>query len=557
VVCPPFCDAKNRLIQVQAIDPLAAACETTAPFTTGGAAEWFAQTDDYTTDWDAVQSGDIDDDETTWIEMTVEGSGTVTFDYKLSAESGDSFSFYIDESYTFGRSGSKSWTESGPWTVSGSETHTLRWQFSKDDSGSSGDDCAWVDNIRWTGDVPESGGDWAQIQYTYDPSGRRIEKDVDGEVTKYLYDGSHCIAEYDANDTLLRTYIYGPGVDQPICMTETTGSYADTYYYHFDALGSVVALSDSDGDTVQVYEYDVYGQVAASDPNHPNPFLFTGRRYDTETGLYYYRARYYNASIGRFLQTDPIGYGDGMNMYAYCANNSVNSIDPSGCVQYVDAEQDPDNPCSVCGGERSDHYGGVYLDPPPTRKAYINDFWGIKNREAQKYWEYYEWTGGFKIVNYRMNAQRVAAAGTVRWSSRGITISGLASNIANTIPAAASGNVAALVGISITQVYSIVWGCVESKIMEHLTSQLDGRVQGNTALRAYIEVYVFRRPHGWWEEFWTIGTWRREKKWVEVKCGDGYNVLGMEAYDSRQHAVDAIGAALSGLPVRTDAARRR
>ncbi|UCD52084.1 MAG: hypothetical protein JSW27_05490 [Phycisphaerales bacterium] len=77
-------------------------------------------------------------------------------------------------------------------------------------------------------------------------------------------------------------------------MIETTDSYADTYFYHYDALGSVVALSDSDGDTVQVYEYDVYGHVAASDPNHPNPFLFTGRRYDTETGLYYYRARHYN-----------------------------------------------------------------------------------------------------------------------------------------------------------------------------------------------------------------------------------------------------------------------
>jgi len=180
-------------------------------------------------------------------------------------------------------------------------------------------------------------GDWDEIEYTYDPSGRRIEKNVDGTVTKYLAacpelaerDGSHCIAEYDANDTLVQKYIYGPGVDQPICMIDVADSNA-VYYYHFDALGSVVALSDGDGDTVQVYEYDVYGQVAASDPNHPNPFLFTGRRYDTETGLYYYRARYYNPTIGRFLQTDPIGYGDGMNMYAYCGNNSITCIDPSG-----------------------------------------------------------------------------------------------------------------------------------------------------------------------------------------------------------------------------------
>jgi len=127
-------------------------------------------------------------------------------------------------------------------------------------------------------------------------------------------------------------------------MTETAGTYANTYYYHFDALGCVTALSDANGTTVEVYEYDVYGQVAASDPNHPNPFLFTGRRFDTETGLYYYRARYYNASIGRFLQTDPIGYGDGMNMYAYCGNNATNCTDPSGLASFgfLDLEDEND-----------------------------------------------------------------------------------------------------------------------------------------------------------------------------------------------------------------------
>ena len=77
------------------------------------------------------------------------------------------------------------------------------------------------------------------------------------------------------------------------------------YYYHYDGLGSVVALSDSDGDSVQTYEYSVYGQVAAEDPNHTNPYMFTGRRFDFETGLYYYRARYYNPYIGRFLWHDP------------------------------------------------------------------------------------------------------------------------------------------------------------------------------------------------------------------------------------------------------------
>ena len=75
------------------------------------------------------------------------------------------------------------------------------------------------------------------------------------------------------------------------------------YYYHFDGLGSVVALSNSNGDSCQSYEYSAYGQVAASDPNFlANPYMFTGRRFDIETGLYYYRARYYNPYISLYLQ---------------------------------------------------------------------------------------------------------------------------------------------------------------------------------------------------------------------------------------------------------------
>ncbi|MBW8042153.1 MAG: hypothetical protein FVQ85_19435 [Planctomycetes bacterium] len=110
------------------------------------------------------------------------------------------------------------------------------------------------------------------------------------------------------------------------------------FYYHYDGLGSVIAISDSVGRVVEKYQYAVYGNPRIlnqnnkqlTDSKYGNPYMFTGRRFDTETRLYYYRARYYSTEIGRFLQVDPIGYTDGLNLYAYCGNNPVVLIDPLG-----------------------------------------------------------------------------------------------------------------------------------------------------------------------------------------------------------------------------------
>jgi RHS repeat-associated protein len=129
-----------------------------------------------------------------------------------------------------------------------------------------------------------------------------------------------------------------------------------------------------------VYEYDVYGQVAASDPNHPNRFMFTGREFDTETGLYYYRARYYNPTIGRFLQTDPIGYADGMNTYTYCHNDPVGCSDPSGALALVS----PDAPWYSWPYTRD--RGCAPLVPSTWS---INDFFN--------YYRYGPWLGGAPI----------------------------------------------------------------------------------------------------------------------------------------------------------------
>ena len=114
--------------------------------------------------------------------------------------------------------------------------------------------------------------------------------------------------------------------------TEVRGS--TTSYYQADGLDSVTSLSNSSGALANTYTYDSYGKLTASTGAVANPFRYTGREFDPETGIYEYRARYYDPNVGRFTSEDPIEFGGGVNFYRYARNNPLINIDPAGLDAY-------------------------------------------------------------------------------------------------------------------------------------------------------------------------------------------------------------------------------
>ncbi len=180
------------------------------------------------------------------------------------------------------------------------------------------------------------------VTFTRDAQGRVMTRTINGMKTYFVYDGWNLVAEFEfePNPVLKTIYIHGPHTDEMLAKIDTTG----VVYYHENALGSMVALSDASGNAVERYTYDVYGQPTIRNASggvipsttYGNRFLFTGREWIKELGIYDYRNRMYSAELGRFLETDPIGFDAGdVNIYRYVAGDPLNWTDYIGFAKSV------------------------------------------------------------------------------------------------------------------------------------------------------------------------------------------------------------------------------
>jgi RHS repeat-associated protein len=172
--------------------------------------------------------------------------------------------------------------------------------------------------------------------FIYDGLGRCVKRTINSVTTLLTYDGWNPILEWDQNGNFRAWNIYGARPDEILARYDTV--YGGLIYKH-DRMGNVIALLDTAGNIVEKYNYDAFGYPTITDvwwnqrneSAYGNRFMFTGREWIKELGIYDYRNRYYHPGLGRFLQSDPTGFDAGdMNLFRYCGDDPVDRADPMG-----------------------------------------------------------------------------------------------------------------------------------------------------------------------------------------------------------------------------------
>ena len=168
------------------------------------------------------------------------------------------------------------------------------------------------------------------VNYKYDALGRRIQRtNSAGADERYVYDDINVLLDLNPDWSVAATYLNGRGVDNHLRQTSATTGVS---YFLTDHLGTTSALADTSGALVESLTYDSFGNNSGSTRTR---YTYTGRERDPDTGSLYYRARFYDPQLGRFLSEDPIGLAGGINGYAYAGNNPIAAIDPFGLASII------------------------------------------------------------------------------------------------------------------------------------------------------------------------------------------------------------------------------
>jgi RHS repeat-associated protein len=244
-------------------------------------------------------------------QVTQGGSTTETYSYdfvgnRLSSSGVPNYSYNSSNELTSNSNGSYAYDANGN-TLSDPSGKSYTWDF---------------ENRLTQAVVPGTG----TVTFKYDPFGRRIQKYGPLGTTNYLYDGRDLVEEVDSSGNILARYTQFPSIDQPLAELRS----GVTSYYEQDGIGSISALTNSTGALANTYTYDAFGKLIASSGMITNPFQYTGREFDQETGIYQYRYRYYDQNVGRFINEDPYGVRGGINFYRYAFNSPTNLVDPWG-----------------------------------------------------------------------------------------------------------------------------------------------------------------------------------------------------------------------------------
>ncbi|MEY2584042.1 MAG: hypothetical protein QOD80_68 [Verrucomicrobiota bacterium] len=200
------------------------------------------------------------------------------------------------------------------------------------------------------------------VQFVYDGLGRCLKRTINGVTTLLVYDGWKSLAEWAGDGSWWAYRIYGAGVDEVLWLYDSRVGYARV---HTDMRGNVSFLLDAGGNGVERYTYDAFGQPTIhdwyggvrSDSAYGNRFLFQGREWIPELGIYDFRFRQYQPQLGRFLQKDPLGFGGGdANLFRFCGSDPVNRKDAYGLKDKVRKTYNKD---------RSDSTGGTEITLEP------------------------------------------------------------------------------------------------------------------------------------------------------------------------------------------------